>query len=55
MATVGCVGAEMDVVYSMHAGQSRGGRMSGDAGALSEYEVILMKTDRIAVQVCSSG
>ena len=41
MAMAGMVVAGMEVVERMHAGQSRGlGRMSGDAGALPECEVI---------------
>ena len=46
----------MEVVDGMHAGQSPAvGRMSGDAGALPECEVItLMTPDHNAVQVHSS-
>ena len=41
MAMVMRVGAGMEVVDDMNAGQSRGiGLMSGDAGALPECEVI---------------
>ena len=41
-AMVGWVGAGMEVVDGMHAGQSRwgGGRLSEDAGALPEREVV---------------
>ena len=35
------MGTEMEVVDGVHVGQSQGvGRLSGDAGALSECEVI---------------
>ena len=41
MAMVGWVRSEMEVLDSMHAGQSREvGRMSGDAGALPECVVV---------------
>ena len=41
MAMVGWVGAGMEVVDGMHAGQNQGlGCMFGDARAFPEYEVI---------------
>ena len=41
MAMVGLVGAGMEVVDGMHAGQSHGiCHMSGDAGAFPECKVI---------------
>ena len=42
MAMVGWVGAGMEVVDGMHAGQSQGGvgHIAGDDGALPEYEVM---------------
>ena len=40
MAMMRCVGAGMEVMDGMHAGQSRGGRMSGDTGALPGCKVM---------------
>ena len=55
MAMLGWVEAGMEVVDGMHVGQSRGevGRLSGDAGAFPECEV--MTPDHITVQVRSCG
>ena len=57
MAVVGWVGAGMEVVDGKHARQNqRVGRMSGDAGALTDCEVnTLMIPDHTDFQLRSSG
>ena len=52
----GWVMAGMEVVVGRYAGQSQGGCMSGNAGALPKCEVkTLMTPDNTAFQVRSSG
>ena len=41
MTMIGLVGVQMEVMDDRNSGHSRGGRMSGDAGALPEYKVML--------------
>ena len=57
MATVGWMGAVMELVFGKHVGQSQVvGRMSGDAGAFPEYVGnTLITPDRTTIQVRSSG
>ena len=56
MAMVGWVGALMEVMVGMHAGQGGAHHMSGDAGAFSECKVnTLMTPDHTAFQVHNSG
>ena len=58
IAILDLVGAGIEMVITKNSGQSHWkiGRMTGDAGALPEYEVkTLMTPDYAALQVHSSG